>query len=91
MDSNWAEKNLEAIRTLMERSAVYRRALAPIMSFTGVVGLLGAFAGWLPNRVEIGSAFVRETNIEWGDQPGQERRMDVGRRRVDVALVGRKR
>lgn len=33
------------IRTLMERSAVYRRALAPIMSFAGALGLAAAFLG----------------------------------------------
>jgi len=27
------------------------------------------FSGWLPNRVEVGSATVRELNIEWGDSP----------------------
>ncbi len=30
----------------MERTALYRRALAPIMIFVGVVGLAAAFAGW---------------------------------------------
>jgi hypothetical protein len=47
MNSNWAAENLQVIRTLMERSAVYRRALAPIMLFAGGVGLLAAAAGWL--------------------------------------------
>jgi hypothetical protein len=42
MNPNWAEENLQTIRTLMERSAVYRRALAPIMLMAGVVGLAGA-------------------------------------------------
>ena len=42
MNPNWAEENLLTIRTLMERSAVYRRALAPIMLMAGVVGLAGA-------------------------------------------------
>ena len=46
MESNWAEENLRTIRTLMERSAVYRRALAPVMIFIGVVGLAGALTGW---------------------------------------------
>ncbi len=46
MDTNLAAENLQVIRTLMERSALYRRALAPIMIFTGAVGLLAAFAGW---------------------------------------------
>ncbi len=46
MDSDWAANNLQAIRTLMERSAVYRRALGPIMLFTGGVGLIAAATGW---------------------------------------------
>src|SRR5262245_55471267 len=46
MESNWAAEHLQVIRTLMERSAVYRRALAPVMIFNGVVGLAGAVTGW---------------------------------------------
>lgn len=46
MESNWAAEHLQVIRTLMERSAIYRRALAPIMTFSGGVGLAGALAGW---------------------------------------------
>ena len=46
MESNWAVEHLQVIRTLMERSAVYRRALAPIMTFNGVLGLVAAGAGW---------------------------------------------
>jgi len=46
MESNWAAEHLQVIRTLMERSAVYRRALAPIMIFNGVVGLGAAVLGW---------------------------------------------
>jgi hypothetical protein len=46
MDTNWAAQNLQAIRTLMERSAIYRRALAPIMTFTGLVGVVAGVAGW---------------------------------------------
>lgn len=45
MESNWAADNLQTIRTLMERSAVYRRALAPILLFAGVLGVLAAAAG----------------------------------------------
>lgn len=45
MNPNWAQENLQTIRTLMERSAVYRRALAPIMLFAGVAGMLAAAAG----------------------------------------------
>jgi hypothetical protein len=46
MESNWAAEHLQTIRTLMERSAVYRRALAPVMLMTGAVGLLAAGLGW---------------------------------------------
>jgi hypothetical protein len=45
MEPNQAVENLQVIRTLMERSAIYRRALAPIMLFTGAVGVLAASAG----------------------------------------------
>jgi hypothetical protein len=45
MNPNWAEENLQTIRTLMERSAVYRRALAPIMLFVGSIGVLAAAVG----------------------------------------------
>jgi hypothetical protein len=47
MNSNSAAENLQVIRTLMERSALYRRALAPIMLFAGVVGLLTGIAALL--------------------------------------------
>ena len=46
MESNWAAEHLQVIRTLMERSALYRRALAPIMIFNGVIGLAAAVVGW---------------------------------------------
>jgi hypothetical protein len=45
MESNWAAENLQTIRTLMERSAVYRHALAPIMLFAGLIGALTAAMG----------------------------------------------
>jgi hypothetical protein len=47
MNPNWAEENLQTIRTLMERSAVYRRALAPIMLLAGVLGIAAAAIGLL--------------------------------------------
>ena len=57
MNDQWAAENLQTIRTLMERAAVYRRALAPVMSVTGVIGLAAALAGW---KAEIAgpTAFV---------------------------------
>jgi hypothetical protein len=45
MNPNWAEENLQTIRTLMERSALYRRALAPIMMLAGYLGIFMAAAG----------------------------------------------
>jgi len=42
MEQDWASEHLQVIRTLMERSAVYRRALAPVMSFAGLVGIAAA-------------------------------------------------
>lgn len=30
----------------MERSAVYRRAMAPVMAVTGLIGMVAALAGW---------------------------------------------
>jgi membrane protease YdiL (CAAX protease family) len=46
MNPHWAEENLHTIRTLMERSALYRRALAPVMLFAGIVGVTGGAAGF---------------------------------------------
>jgi len=45
METDLAAENLQTIRTLMERSAVYRRALAPIMLFAGVLGVIGSVVG----------------------------------------------
>ena len=45
MDTNWAAEHLQTIRTLMERSALYRRALAPVMTLDGLLGTAAAAAG----------------------------------------------
>ena len=47
MNPNWAEENLQTIRTLMERSALYRHALAPIMTTVGIIGFFAAVFGRL--------------------------------------------
>ena len=52
MESNWAAEHLQVIRTLMERSALYRRALAPIMIFNGVAGIAAGALGWM---LKVGS------------------------------------
>jgi len=46
MQSHWAAEHLLVIRTLMERSAIYRRALAPIVLSLGLLGLAAAYCGW---------------------------------------------
>jgi hypothetical protein len=57
MNPNWAEENLQTIRTLMERSALYRRALAPIMIFAGGTGVVAAVAGCL-FRIQSAPGFI---------------------------------
>jgi hypothetical protein len=42
METDWASENLLIIRTLMERSAVYRHALAPVMAAIGLTGIAAA-------------------------------------------------
>jgi hypothetical protein len=58
METKQAAEHLQVIRTLMERSALYRRALAPIMTFAGVVGIAAAMAGCFL-RIESGAGFIR--------------------------------
>jgi hypothetical protein len=57
MASDWASENLQVIRTLMERSAVYRRALAPVMGAIGLTGLAAALVAVLA-EVKTGGAFA---------------------------------
>ena len=56
MEHYAAAEHLEVIRTLMERSALYRRTLAPIMLYVGSVGTL-AGAGGLTLGVDSLPAF----------------------------------
>src|SRR5687767_4971142 len=46
MESNWAASHLQVIRTLMERSAIYRRALTPITFLLGGLGVAASAVGW---------------------------------------------
>lgn len=57
MESNWAAEHLQTIRILMERSALYRRALAPISIYVGTVGVLGAAIGWAL-KIELPGKFA---------------------------------
>jgi len=45
MEGPWAEQHLQIIRTLMERTAVYRRALVPTTLWAGIMGAAAAAAG----------------------------------------------
>ncbi len=58
MDSNWASEHLQIIRTLMERSALYRRALAPVMLIAGIIGLGAAATALCLPRFESNGAFA---------------------------------
>ena len=53
METDWAAEHLQTIRTLMERSAVYRRALAPIMLFAGILGVIGSLVGSFFDLVSV--------------------------------------
>jgi hypothetical protein len=57
MQTDWASENLQIIRTLMERSAVYRRALAPLTVAIGATGLIAAVIGNVLN-LETARGFV---------------------------------
>src|ERR1051326_6767425 len=57
MESDWAADNLSIIRTLMERSAIYRRGLPPIVLLAGRLGTLGAGIGWFA-RFDSPRSFV---------------------------------
>lgn len=46
MNDAWASQNIQVIRNLMERSALYRRALAPVSLAVGALGLSAGAAGW---------------------------------------------
>lgn len=52
MQTDWASENLQVIRTLMERGAVYRRALAPV---TGCVGATGVIAAGVAGGMKLES------------------------------------
>jgi hypothetical protein len=45
MEQHVAAEHLQVIRTLMERSAVYRRTLGPVVAYVGAVGSGAALAG----------------------------------------------
>jgi hypothetical protein len=58
MEPNWASDHLQVIRTLMERVAMYRRALAPITLAVGVLGTLTAAIGAFVERFATNRAFA---------------------------------
>ena len=58
MDSDWAADRIEQIRTLMNRSASYRRALAPTTLTAGTIGLLASGIGWF-QKIESPQSFIK--------------------------------
>ena len=60
MEPNDAAENLQVIRTLMERSAVYRRALAPVMLAVGLIGSVAA-----PIGVQMGDKSLAQFVYFW--------------------------
>ena len=62
MNPNLAEEHLQTIRLLMERSALYRRALAPIMLAAGILGIIVAAIG-LRFHVEAAKAFAGKRSV----------------------------
>jgi hypothetical protein len=57
MEPDQATRHLQVIRTLMERAALYRRTLTPILLYVGTLGILSAITGILL-RVESLPAFA---------------------------------
>ena len=57
MESDWAADRLNQIRTLMDRSASYRRTLAPTTLAAGTIGLLASAVAWYYG-IESPQAFV---------------------------------
>ena len=57
MESGWAAEHLQIIRTLMERSAIYRRALTPITFLLGGLGIAAAAVGWF-THIETKQGFA---------------------------------
>lgn len=57
MDAASAQAHLQTIRTLMERAALYRRALAPVMALLGLIGITASIVGFL-SRIETFPLFM---------------------------------
>jgi hypothetical protein len=64
MESNWAAEHLQVIRTLMERAALYRRELAPVMTANGLLGTLAALVGVLA-PIEAPRPFISYWMAVW--------------------------
>jgi hypothetical protein len=59
MKTDEAEQNLQVIRTLMERSTIYKRALRPIMWWAGIGAIVSAGAGYfLPGQYFRSQVFI---------------------------------
>ena len=60
MEPNAAAEHLQVIRTLMERAAIYRRTLAPIMLYVGAVGTIAGVGG-----IALGIEGLRQFGAWW--------------------------
>ncbi|MFO7694792.1 MAG: hypothetical protein R6V57_17050 [Vicinamibacterales bacterium] len=60
MEQHVAAEHLQVIRTLMERSALYRRTLGPIMLYVGAVGGVAALGG-----IALGIEAIRAFGAWW--------------------------
>lgn len=60
MEQHVAAEHLQVIRTLMERSALYRRTLGPIMVYVGAVGGMAALGG-----ISLGVEALRAFSAWW--------------------------
>lgn len=58
MEPESASQNLQVIRTLMERAALYRRALAPMMLVVGCIGSVAFLIAWLVPQFDANVTFA---------------------------------
>jgi hypothetical protein len=63
-DRIWQVDRLEVQRLALDLDGP--RVLLPAAAPVGHARSGGLLSGWMPDRVEIGSAFIRELNLDWG-------------------------
>jgi hypothetical protein len=58
MEPKNASENLQVIRTLMERAALYRRALAPMLLVVGCIGSAAFLVTWFVSKFDANVTFA---------------------------------